>query len=155
MLTYPAIHPVAFTIGSIAVHWYGLMYLLGFLLAWSLGHWRVKHYHLSWSHEQISDFIFYAAVGVIVGGRVGYMLFYAPIQWLAHPLSVFKIWEGGMSFHGGLIGVLIALCYFAKKSHKSFLEVTDFVAPLTPLGLAAGRMGNFINGEFYGYKNSI
>lgn len=155
MLTYPAIHPIAFTIGPLAVHWYGLMYLLGFMLAWSLAHWRVKHYHLPWTSEQISDFIFYAAFGVILGGRIGYMLFYAPSQWLAHPLSVFKIWEGGMSFHGGLIGVLIALCYFAKKSHKSFLEVTDFVAPLTPLGLAAGRMGNFINGELWGRVTDV
>ncbi|KTC98623.1 prolipoprotein diacylglyceryl transferase [Legionella erythra] len=150
MLTFPAINPVAFSIGPVQVHWYGLMYLLGFVMAWLLAHWRARHYQLDWSSEQISDLIFYAAIGVILGGRLGYMLFYGTQQLLANPLSLFKLWEGGMSFHGGLLGVMLALALFARKTKKTFLEVGDFIAPLVPLGLAAGRAGNFINGELWG-----
>jgi len=150
MLTFPTIDPVAFSLGPLKVHWYGLMYLFGFAAAWLLARWRVKHYQLDWTHDQIGDLIFYAALGVILGGRIGYMLFYGTQQLLANPLSLFKLWEGGMSFHGGLIGVAIAVALFARHIKKPFLEVTDFIAPLAPLGLAAGRAGNFINGELWG-----
>ncbi len=149
-IVYPAIDPVVFAIGPVAVHWYGLMYLLGFGLAWGLARWRVKHFHLKWSHEQIGDLIFCAAVGTILGGRIGYMLFYGTSELIHNPLSIVKVWQGGMSFHGGLVGVITAMYYFARTRKKSFLAVTDFIAPLVPLGLAAGRIGNFINGELWG-----
>ena len=155
MLSLPSINPVAFSLGPIQVHWYGLMYLLGFSMAWILARWRVKHYHLHWTNEQIGDLVFYAALGVIIGGRLGYMLFYNTQQWLNNPLSLFKLWEGGMSFHGGLIGVMIALLFYARKTKKPFWEVADFFAPLVPLGLAAGRAGNFINGELWGRVTDV
>ena len=155
MLSYPQINPIALSIGPVHVHWYGLMYLLGFGMAWGLAHYRAKHYKLSWTSEQIADLIFFAALGVIIGGRVGYMLFYNTQEWLAHPLTLFKRWEGGLSFHGGLLGVAIAMIFFARKTHKSFLEVLDFTAPLVPLGLGAGRIGNFINGELWGRATDV
>lgn len=155
MLQFPSINPVAFSLGPLQVHWYGLMYLLGFLSAWLLGLWRVKHYRLNWTSEQVGDFIFYAALGVIIGGRVGYMLFYNTYAFLSEPWILFKVWEGGMSFHGGLIGVALGLLFFASKIKKPFLEVIDFAVPLVPLGLAAGRMGNFINGELWGRVTNV
>lgn len=155
MLTFPYINPVAFSIGPLQVHWYGLMYLIGFVSGWLLGHWRAKHYRLDWTSEQISDLIFYAALGVIIGGRVGYMLFYNFPELLHDPLSLFKIWQGGMSFHGGLLGVALALWLFSLKSKKSFLEIGDFIAPLVPIGLGAGRIGNFINGELWGRVTDV
>jgi len=151
MLAFPVIDPVAFSIGPLKVHWYGLMYLLSFIMAWGLAHWRAKHYKLDWSADQIGDLIFYGALGVILGGRIGYMLFYNFSYLLSNPLSLFKLWEGGMSFHGGLLGVALAMVFFAYKDKRPFLEVTDFVAPIVPLGLAAGRIGNFINGELWGH----
>ncbi|WP_454781414.1 prolipoprotein diacylglyceryl transferase [Legionella sp. WA2022007384] len=150
MFTFPYINPVAFSIGPLQVHWYGLMYLIGFVSGWLLAHWRAKHYKLDWTSEQISDVIFYAALGVIIGGRIGYMLFYNFAELVHDPLALFKIWQGGMSFHGGLLGVAIALWLFSRKSGKSFLEIGDFIAPLVPIGLGAGRIGNFINGELWG-----
>lgn len=150
MLIFPNFDPIAFSIGPIQIHWYGLMYLLGFLMAWGIATWRTQHYELGWTSEEISDLIFYAAVGVVVGGRVGYLIFYNTSHFLHHPFILFKLWEGGMSFHGGLIGVLLALGYFAYKKHMTFWRVADFTAPLVPLGIAAGRMGNFINGELWG-----
>ncbi|WP_419419693.1 prolipoprotein diacylglyceryl transferase [Legionella sp. D16C41] len=155
MLTYPAIDPVAFSIGPLKVHWYGLMYLFGITAAWCLAQWRVKHYKLNWTTEQISDLIFYAALGVILGGRLGYMLFYNTQQFINNPLIFFKLWEGGMAFHGGLLGVAIALILYSRKIKKPFLEIGDFVAPLVPLGLAAGRLGNFINGELWGRVTDV
>jgi phosphatidylglycerol:prolipoprotein diacylglycerol transferase len=155
MLIFPHMNPVAFSLGPLQVHWYGLMYLLGFILAWLLAHWRVKHYHLPWTSEQISDLIFYSALGVVIGGRMGYMLFYNTPQFISTPWILFKLWEGGMSFHGGLIGVLIAVLFFARKIKKSFWEVADFTAPLVPLALAAGRVGNFINGELWGRVTNV
>src|SRR5688572_7400481 len=127
MYTFPNIDPVAFTLGPIKVHWYGLMYLISFAGAWLLAYWRMKHYKLNWTSEQISDLIFYAALGVVLGGRMGYMLFYNFPVLMHQPLELFKIWQGGMSFHGGLIGVIIAVWIFARKFDKTFWEVGDFV----------------------------
>jgi phosphatidylglycerol:prolipoprotein diacylglycerol transferase len=154
MLVFPSINPVAFSLGPLHVHWYGLMYLLGFLVAWGLAHWRARRYHLNWTNEQISDLIFYLAMGVIIGGRFGSMIFYNTFEFITAPWTIFKLWEGGMSFHGGLLGVVVALFFFAKKIKKPFWEVSDFVAPLVPFGLAAGRAGNFINGELWGRVTS-
>lgn len=150
MLTFPNINPVAIALGPIQIHWYGLMYMLGFFSAWLLANWRVKKYQLAWTSEQISDLIFVLAVGVIAGGRLGYMLFYNTQELIDKPWVLFKLWQGGMSFHGGLIGVILAISYTAYRTKRSFLSVADFVAPLVPLGLAAGRAGNFINGELWG-----
>lgn len=155
MLPFPAIDPVAFSLGPIKVHWYGLMYLAGFFIAWLLAHLRVKLYHLDWTSEQISDLIFYAALGVIIGGRLGYMLFYNTQHLFTRPWELLKLWEGGMSFHGGLLGVAVAMFLFARKVKKPFVEITDFLAPLVPLGLAAGRIGNFINGELWGRVTNV
>lgn len=155
MLTFSNIDPVAFSLGPVKVHWYGLMYLIGFIGAWLLAYWRSKQYKLNWNADQISDLIFYAALGVILGGRIGYMLFYNSQELLRQPLLLFKIWEGGMSFHGGLIGVIVALWLFARKFKKTFWDVCDFVAPLVPLGLGAGRIGNFINGELWGRVTDV
>lgn len=151
----PAFNPVAFSLGPLQVHWYGLMYLLAFFLAWLLAQWRQKHYNLPWSYEQISDLIFYGALGVIIGGRIGYMVFYNHEQLVHDPLSLFKLWQGGMSFHGGLLGVAIALYCLSKKIKKSYLEIADFIVPLVPLGIAAGRFGNFINGELWGRVTDV
>lgn len=155
MLLFPNIDPIAFSIGPLHVHWYGLMYLFGFISAWLLAHWRVTHYHLDWTTEQISDLIFFAAIGVVFGGRIGYMLFYNMHELISQPWLLFKIWQGGMSFHGGLLGVLIALILFSRKVKKPFWEVSDFVMPLVPLGLLAGRFGNFINGELWGRVTDV
>ncbi len=150
MLIFPQINPVALSIGSIHIHWYGLMYLFAFIAAWGLAHWRVKHYQLNWTSEQISDLIFFAAIGVIIGGRLGYMVFYQTQEFLSEPWNIIKVWQGGMSFHGGLLGVLFSLILFSRKIKKPFWEISDFVIPLVPLGLAFGRAGNFINGELWG-----
>jgi phosphatidylglycerol:prolipoprotein diacylglycerol transferase len=155
MFTFPEINPVAFSVGPLQVHWYGLMYLLAFASAWGLGAWRAKHYKLDWTKEQISDLIFYGALGVILGGRIGYMVFYNTQVLIHYPLSLFKIWEGGMSFHGGLLGVISALWIFAYRFKKNLVDVGDFVAPLVPLGLGAGRIGNFINGELWGRVTDV
>ncbi len=150
MLTYPNIHPVALNLGPIKIYWYGIMYLIGFLSAWGLAHYRIRHYESPITSNQVSDLIFYAALGAIIGGRLGHVVFYEPMYFLENPLSLFKLWEGGMSFHGGFLGVLCSLFLFSRKVHKTFFQITDFVAPLVPIGLAAGRIGNFINGELYG-----
>lgn len=150
MLIFPRIDPVAFTIGPIDVYWYGLMYLVAFALAWALGCYRARQVDSGWTTEQVSDLIFYGALGAIVGGRLGYMLFYGFQQWMHDPFAFIRVWEGGMSFHGGLLGVMLALIFFTRKAHKSFWQVADFTCPLVPLGLGAGRLGNFINGELWG-----
>jgi phosphatidylglycerol:prolipoprotein diacylglycerol transferase len=150
MLKYPQIDPVAIHLGPVVIHWYGLMYLLSFVSAWGLLRWRTQHAARGFTHEQLSDIVFYAAIGVIVGGRLGYMIFYAGTDWLAHPLSIVEVWQGGMSFHGGLLGVLVMMAYYAHKSDKHFADITDLIAPVVPIGLGLGRLGNFINGELWG-----
>lgn len=155
MLHYPQIDPIALQIGPVAIHWYGLMYLIGFALVWLLGRWRIHHGETDLTLRDLEDIIFYSVLGVIAGGRLGYVLFYKPAEYLAHPLEVFYLWQGGMSFHGGLIGVIVVLLIFARKRKKTLLEIGDFVAPLIPLGLAAGRLGNFINGELWGRPTTL
>lgn len=153
MLLYPDINPIAIELGPLKVHWYGIMYLVGFALGWWLGAHRAKHTP-GWSPAMVGDLLFYCALGVILGGRIGYMLFYAPFS-PADGIQFWEIWKGGMSFHGGLIGVMIAMWWFGRARGKSFFQVADFVAPLTPLGLGAGRIGNFINGELWGGRTDV
>ncbi|MDP5293042.1 prolipoprotein diacylglyceryl transferase [Oceanimonas sp. CHS3-5] len=152
---FPGFDPVAIQFGPLAVHWYGLMYLLGFLFAWWLGNRRAAQPGSDWTRDQVSDVLFYGFLGVIVGGRLGYVLFYQFDTFLADPLYLIKIWSGGMSFHGGLIGVLTAFWLFGRKYNKTFFTVADFIAPLIPFGLGAGRLGNFINGELWGRVTEV
>ncbi|MBR2514604.1 MAG: prolipoprotein diacylglyceryl transferase [Halomonas sp.] len=147
-MEYPVIDPIAVAIGPLVIHWYGLMYVVGFLSAWWLG--RLRADYLDLSKEDISDLIFYSAIGVIAGGRVGYAIFYGMEQWLSNPLWIFQVWDGGMSFHGGLLGVAAAAVIFARKKRLAFIDIADFIAPLVPIGLGAGRLGNFINQELPG-----
>lgn len=150
-MEFPNFDPVILQIwGPIGLNWYGLTYLLGFIGAWFLGKSRSQLATNSFTSEQVSDFLFYAFLGVILGGRIGYVLFYHFDFFIADPLYLFKIHEGGMSFHGGLIGVILAGWYFSHKTKKSFFEIADFFAPMGPIGLATGRFGNFINGELWG-----
>lgn len=151
----PNIDPVAIALGPVKVHWYGLMYVIGFLALWFFTSRRAKQPNSGWTTEQVADLVFYGALGVILGGRIGYMLFYNLSQYVAHPLDILKIWEGGMSFHGGLIGVLLAMLYFARKSGKTFFTVADFIAPWVPIGLGLGRIGNFINHELWGRTTDL
>lgn len=150
MLIHPQFDPVAVQVGPVAVHWYGLMYLIGFTFFYYLGKLRA---HDSWrgmSQEDIDDLLFVGVLGVIIGGRLGFCLFYQPAWYLAHPVDIFKVWQGGMSAHGGMLGVFAAILFHALSHQKNFWVVADFVAPLVPLGLMAGRIGNFINGELWG-----
>jgi phosphatidylglycerol:prolipoprotein diacylglycerol transferase len=150
VLVHPDIDPIAFAIGPLAVRWYGLMYLAGFAAGWWLGLSRIKRGVAPVSSIQLDDLLFHAVLGVILGGRLGYVLFYKPGYYAAHPLEIFALWQGGMSFHGGLLGVMAAMLFAARRHGIDYLRLMDFVAPLCPLGLAAGRMGNFINGELWG-----
>ncbi len=150
MVTYPSINPIALSLGPLKIHWYGLMYLLGFAAFWWLGTRRAGRKGAVIQPEQVGDMLFYVALGVVLGGRIGYLLFYGLGGVLADPTSAFRIWEGGMSYHGGLIGVLIATALYARKIGCRFFELTDFGAPMVPIGLFFGRIGNFINGELWG-----
>ncbi|MDC7707680.1 prolipoprotein diacylglyceryl transferase [Vogesella indigofera] len=151
MLIHPQFDPVAIQLGPLAIHWYGLMYLVGFGLFLWLGHVRIKQQpDCGWNGKDLDDFLTWAVLGVIVGGRLGEVLFYQPGYYLAHPAEILMVWKGGMSFHGGFIGVLAAMLLFARRKGVSFWQISDFVAPLVPTGLAAGRIGNFINGELWG-----
>lgn len=150
MIIYPDIDPVALSLGVIKVHWYGLMYLCGFVGAWFYGVQRTKNPNSNWSRKQVEDVIFYGAVGVILGGRIGYTLFYNFSSFIDNPLSILYIHQGGMSFHGGMLGVFTGLYLFGKKYGMSFFQVSDFIAPWVPIGLGAGRIGNFINQELWG-----
>ncbi len=155
MLTYPEIDPIIFSIGPLAIRWYGLMYVIGFVAAWVLANKRSRD---SWSvikQDQVDDLIFYAMIGVIVGGRLGYSIIYGWQLWLADPLYVFKITQGGMSFHGGLVGVMVALWWYGRKIGNGMWQMTDFVAPFVPIGLGTGRIGNFINGELWGKETTV
>ncbi len=151
MLIHPQFDPVAIHLGPLAVRWYGLMYLAGFMAFLWLGKRRAKTqaWHAMTSID-LDDLLFYGVLGVVLGGRLGQVIFYEPAYFLAHPLQIFAVWQGGMSFHGGFLGVLVAMFIWGKKHGKSFFQVTDFIAPLVPLGLMAGRIGNFINGELWG-----
>jgi len=151
MLIHPQFDPVAIAIGPLAVRWYGLMYLAGFLAFLLLGRRRAaaQPWH-AMDAQAVDDLLFYGVLGVILGGRLGQVLFYEPGHYLAHPAEILAVWKGGMSFHGGFLGVLAAMAIWGRKRGRTFFEVTDFIAPLVPLGLMAGRLGNFINGELWG-----
>ncbi len=156
MLVHPQFDPVAIHLGPIAVRWYGLMYLVAFVLVVVLGKIRARRNLLTgWHPRDVDDMLFYGVFGVILGGRLGYVLFYKPLYYAAHPAEIFEIWSGGMSFHGGFLGVLVAMWLFARRRNKRWLDVTDFIAPLCPLGLGAGRIGNFINGELVGRVTDV
>ena len=153
MLTHPMPDPIAFSIGPVHVHWYGLMYVLAFAMFIALGRVRIKQPHIAaqgWKNEDLDDMLFYGMLGVIIGGRLGEVFFYTPQLFLDDPLEIFKVWHGGMSFHGGFIGVMVAMALWARKAGRNLLDVYDFIAPLVPLGYAAGRIGNFINAELPG-----
>ncbi|GDX85344.1 prolipoprotein diacylglyceryl transferase [Methylococcaceae bacterium] len=155
MLNFPAIDPVAVSIGTVKIHWYGIMYLIGFAATYVLGQYRAKQ---AWSFikpEAIEDLVTYGAMGVILGGRLGYILFYNFSAFLEEPLILFKIWQGGMSFHGGMLGVFAAMAWFAKKQNCSLWQLTDLIAPIAPIGLGAGRIGNFINSELWGRPTDV
>ncbi len=147
---YPDIDPIIFSIGPLAVRWYGLSYLAGFAVVWWLGRVRARTHPGTWTHEHISDLVFYGAMGAVLGGRIGYVLFYNFGVFLNDPLYLFRMWEGGMSFHGGLLGVVVGIWLFSRKSKRRLIDVMDFLAPLTPVGLGFGRLANFINGELPG-----
>jgi len=155
MLTYPEISPVAIAFGPVAIHWYGLMYLVGFMAVWWLGSVRARNPDSGWKVDEIGDLLFYGALGVILGGRIGYVIFYNFTLFLEDPLMLLRIWQGGMSFHGGMLGVFVAMGLFGRKTGRSFFQVTDFMAPFVPIGLGAGRIGNFINGELWGRPTDL
>jgi len=157
MLIHPHINPVALQLGPLAVHWYGITYLVAFALFMFLGTRRLRHEPYAsltgaqaWRRRDVEDILFLGVMGVVIGGRLGYCLFYKPGYYLSHPLEIFFVWQGGMSFHGGMLGVVGAMLWFAHSRKKPWLQVADFVAPCVPTGLAAGRVGNFINGELWG-----
>ena len=157
MLIHPQIDPVALQIGPLAVHWYGLTYLAAFGLFLWLGSRRLRHApfassqgQVPWAYRDVEDVLFLGVMGVVLGGRLGYCLFYKPLYYASHPLEILAVWQGGMSFHGGMLGVIAAMAWFAYSRRRSFWQVADFVAPCVPTGLAAGRVGNFINGELWG-----
>jgi phosphatidylglycerol---prolipoprotein diacylglyceryl transferase len=156
MLIHPNFDPIALQLGPVAIRWYGLMYLTAFALVIVLGRMRIRNQPwLSISSSDLDDMLFYGVLGVVLGGRLGYILFYKPLEYLHDPIRIFFVWEGGMSFHGGFLGVLLAMLWFARSHGKKFLQVTDFIAPLVPLGLGAGRIGNFINGELWGRPSDL
>ena len=159
MLVHPQFDPIAFSLGPVAVRWYGLMYLVAFALLFLLGRARIRAGSPSvppkFGQRDLEDLLFWGAIGTVLGGRLGYVLFYKPAHFLSHPLEIFMVWQGGMAFHGGLIGVIAAMGLFALRRGWRFLEISDFIAPLVPLGLAAGRMGNFINGELWGRPTTV
>jgi phosphatidylglycerol:prolipoprotein diacylglycerol transferase len=155
MLTYPSIDPVIVSIGPLAIHWYGLMYVIGFAAAWLLARRRAGAPESTWKPVDVDDLIFFAAIGVIAGGRIGWLLFYGGEQVIENPISIIQIWKGGMSFHGGLLGVIAAVAFFAHRRQRKIADVLDFLAPLPGIGIFAGRIGNFINGELWGKPTDV
>ena len=155
MLTFPQFDPVALAIGPISIHWYGIMYMIAFGGAWGLASIRAKQQPGEWTAEQISDLVFYGALGAVLGGRMGSVLFYNFDRFLSDPIWLLRVWEGGMSFHGGLLGVLLAFFLYSRSIKKEFFEVMDFIAPFVPFGLGAGRFGNFIGGELWGRPTDV
>lgn len=155
MITHPNFDPVAFSVGPVAVHWYGLAYLCGFAVGVGLGIILARRASSGWTTDDVWDLLFYTAVGVIVGGRLGYVLFYGFDNLISDPLYLFKVWSGGMSFHGGLVGVVIALLLYARSRNRSLLAVGDFIAPLCPAGLGIGRVANFVNQELWGRTSDV
>ncbi len=155
MLEFPAIDPVAFSLGPLKVRWYGICYIVGILAAWWLMSMRVRQPHYDWSRDQVADLVFYATIGIIVGGRLGSVFFYNFPYYLDNPFAIFKIWQGGMAFHGGLLGVLVAVWLYCRSINKTFFSATDLIAPVVPIGLGAGRIGNFINGELWGRTTEV
>ncbi len=161
MLIHPEINPVALQLGPLAIHWYGLTYLAAFGLFFFLATLRLRHQPYAsitgpgaWARRDIEDILFLGVMGVVIGGRLGYCLFYKPAYYAAHPLEIFYVWQGGMSFHGGMLGVFVSQLWFAHSRKRPWLQVMDFIAPCVPTGLAAGRVGNFINGELWGRLSS-
>jgi phosphatidylglycerol:prolipoprotein diacylglycerol transferase len=153
MLIHPMHDPIAFSIGPLAVRWYGLMYLLAFAQFIALGRLRIRQAHIAaagWKKEHLDDMLFYGVLGVVIGGRLGEVLFYNPAYYFSHPAEIFAVWKGGMSFHGGFLGVMIAMALWGRKAGRNLMDIMDFIAPLVPLGYAAGRIGNFINAELPG-----
>lgn len=156
MLVHPNFDPVAIHLGPLAIRWYGLMYLVGFGLAFWLGRLRIARAAAGRvSYAALDDLLFFGVLGVVMGGRLGYVLFYKPVYYFSNPLEIPAVWHGGMSFHGGFLGVLLAIWWVARKHRLRWIELTDFLAPLSPLAFAAGRMGNFINGELYGRVTDV
>jgi len=155
MLQHPDIDPIAFEIGPLAVRWYGLMYLVGFLGGWWLGMRRVAQGLSPLTRQQVEDIVFPIVLGVIIGGRLGYVLLYKPDYFLANPLEIVAVWRGGMSFHGGMLGVMLAMAIAGRRYGIAFLNMTDFIAPLVTVGITAGRLGNFINGELWGRVTDV
>ena len=150
MLTYPQIDPVAFSLGPLSVHWYGIMYLIAFGGAWLLANYRASRVSEPWSSEQVSDLVFYGALGAVIGGRFGSVFFYNFDRFLQDPVWLLHVWEGGMSFHGGFLGVMLAFYWYSGRIKRDFWKTLDFIAPFVPFGLGAGRIGNFIGGELWG-----
>ncbi len=153
MLIHPHINPIALELGPLKVHWYGLTYLAAFATFYFLANWRARRppfVEAGWDRQKVEDMLFFGVLGVVLGGRLGYVLFYKPTYYLAHPAEIFAVWQGGMAFHGGLLGVILAMYLYGRKVGRPFFEVADLVAPCVPIGLAAGRIGNFINGELWG-----
>ena len=151
MLTHPQFDPIAISLGPLAIRWYGLTYVLAFVLFIVLGRMHLKRRpDMGFTAKDLDDLLFYGILGVILGGRIGYVVFYKASYYLANPIEIFYVWQGGMSFHGGFLGVLVAMLLFGRKTHRTFFQVTDYIAPLVPTGLASGRLGNFINGELPG-----
>jgi phosphatidylglycerol:prolipoprotein diacylglycerol transferase len=156
MLVHPGFDPRALQVGPLAIRWYGLMYLVGFGLAYALGRVRLgRGLGNGVTREVLDDLLFFIVLGVVLGGRLGYVLFYKPVYYLSHPLEIFAVWQGGMAFHGGFLGVLLAVWYVARKHRLRWLALTDFIAPLVPPALGAGRLGNFINGELWGRVTAV
>ena len=155
MLEFPQLSPIAFSLGSFDFYWYGIMYVIGFLAFWVLGSLRASNPAFGFQQEWVSDLLFYGVIGAIVGGRLGYLLLYHFERLISDWTVLFRVWEGGMSFHGGLLGVLFAIWVFARKYQQNFLKIVDFAAPQVPIGLAAGRIGNFINGELWGRPSDL